>query len=64
MSTPNIMAEDLMSLIEKHGLSSLLVVIPGQDGYVMLAYEVSNEQLRGFAKSLMTTIPTPNTVLN
>ena len=58
------MADDLAALIEKHKLPSVLVVVPDQKQYFMMAFEMTNSELRNVGHSILAITPAQHTVIN
>jgi hypothetical protein len=64
MNDVQAMADDLAALIEKHKIPSVLVVIPDAQQYFMMAFEMTNKDLRNVGHSILAITPNQNTVLN
>jgi len=64
MNDPQAMADDLAALIEKHKLPSVLFVVPDKQQYFMMAFEMTNSELRNVGHSILAITPSEQTVLN
>jgi hypothetical protein len=64
MNDPQALADDLAAFIEKHKLPSVLVVVPDDKQFFMMAFEMTNKELRNVGHSILAITPAQNTVIN
>jgi hypothetical protein len=58
------LADDLIALMTKHQVSSVLIVIPLQDDFMLMASEINSKQMRQIAASLLSMTPPSNAAVN